>query len=183
MRKRVGTFRTSEFRILNWFRISIFVLRIWLGLDAQTQRTNAMNLSAKTEYAAIAMMELAASYGSGDPVRIRKIADAHGIPNRFLVQILLQLKAAGFVTSTRGAAGGYELVRDPATVTLLDIIEAVEGQSGPAESNAEVETPGSRVLLAAWREVAENQRRQLAEISLADLVSRVRSQASGMFYI
>jgi len=142
-----------------------------------------MNLSAKTEYAAIAMMELAASYGSGDLVRIRKIADAHGVPNRFLVQILLQLKAAGFVTRTRGAAGSYELVRDPAAVTLLDIIEAVEGRPRPTESNAEVEMPVSWVLLTAWREVAENQRRQLAEISLADSVSRARSQASGMFYI
>ena len=58
-----------------------------------------MKVSAKTEYACIAMLELAVSYGSGEPVRIRKIAEQHGIPSRFLVQILLQLNVAGLVTS------------------------------------------------------------------------------------
>ncbi len=62
-----------------------------------------MKLSAKTEYACLAVLELAARYGTGEPVRIRTIADEHGIPSRFLVQILLQLKGAGFVASTRGA--------------------------------------------------------------------------------
>ena len=66
-----------------------------------------MKVSAKTDYACLAMLELAAHYGSKEPLRIRTIADEHGIPSRFLVQILLQLKGAGFVASTRGAAGGY----------------------------------------------------------------------------
>ena len=64
-----------------------------------------MIVSAKTEYACIAVLELAARHGRGEPVRIRDIADAHGIPSRFLVQILLQLKTAGLVQSVRGAAG------------------------------------------------------------------------------
>ena len=63
-----------------------------------------MNISAKTEYACIAVLELALNYGSGDPVTIRAIAETHGIPSRFLVQILLQLKGTGIVGSTRGAA-------------------------------------------------------------------------------
>ena len=66
-----------------------------------------MKVSAKTEYACIAMLELAAQYGSNEPVRIRKIAERHDVPPRFLVQILLQLKGAGLVSSVRGAAGGY----------------------------------------------------------------------------
>jgi len=65
-----------------------------------------MNISATTEYACVAVLELAANYGSGEPVRNRKIAERHDVPSRFLVQILLQLKAAGLVASTRGAAGG-----------------------------------------------------------------------------
>ena len=69
-----------------------------------------MKLSAKTEYACIAMLELAARYDTGEPIRIRTIADEHDIPSRFLVQILLQLKGAGLVNSTRGASGGYQLV-------------------------------------------------------------------------
>ena len=77
-----------------------------------------MNIPAKTEYACVAMLELAANYGSDEPVPIRTIAARHGIPDRFLVQILLELKAAGLVTSTRGAAGGYRLTCPPADVSL-----------------------------------------------------------------
>ena len=64
-----------------------------------------MIVSAKTEYACIAVLELAARHAVGEPVRIRDIAEAHGVPSRFLVQILLQLKSAGLVQSIRGAAG------------------------------------------------------------------------------
>jgi Rrf2 family protein len=142
-----------------------------------------MNLSAKTEYAAIAMMELAAGYRSGEPMRIRKIAETHGIPNRFLVQILLQLKAAGFLSSTRGAAGGYQLLKDPAEVTLLDIVEAVEGQATAPASNVAVDTGVSQVLLAAWSEISEKHRELLAGITLRELVDRVQTDADSMFYI
>ncbi len=68
-----------------------------------------MKFTAKTEYACLAVLELARAFDLGEPVRIRTIADEHGIPSRFLVQILLQLKGAGLVSSTRGAAGGYQL--------------------------------------------------------------------------
>ncbi len=68
-----------------------------------------MKVSAKTEYASIAVLELSQSYHTGEPVRIRDIADRHGIPSRFLVQILLQLKGVGIVQSSRGAGGGYQL--------------------------------------------------------------------------
>ena len=77
-----------------------------------------MRLSAKTEYAAIALLELARNWAGDEPVRIRSICAAHGVPSRFLVQILLQLKGAGIVTSTRGAAGGYHLAREPESITL-----------------------------------------------------------------
>ena len=60
-----------------------------------------MRISAKAEYACIAMIELATSHGEPQPVRIKTIADNHGIPQRFLVQILLQLKGAGLVVSVR----------------------------------------------------------------------------------
>ena len=78
-----------------------------------------MIVSAKTEYACIAVLELAARHVRGEPVRIREIAAAHAIPSRFLVQILLQLKSAGIVQSIRGAAGGYQLAREPDDITLL----------------------------------------------------------------
>ena len=58
-----------------------------------------MRVSAKAEYACIAMLELAAHYRRNVPVRVKAVADAHGIPQRFLVQILLQLKGSGLVNS------------------------------------------------------------------------------------
>src|SRR5689334_16353604 len=92
-----------------------------------------MRVSAKAEYACIAMLELAANFGEPQPVRVKVIADAHGIPLRFLVQILLQLKTAGLVASVRGAAGGYQLARTPREITLIDIIGAIDAEQ-PARS-------------------------------------------------
>jgi Rrf2 family protein len=142
-----------------------------------------MNVSAKTEYASIAMLELAVNYGSGEPVRIRRIAEAHGIPPRFLVQILLQLKGAGLVASTRGASGGYQLVRDPKDVSLGEIMDVAEGGNKELTSSAGVETPASRVLMDSWRGIADLERLRLASISLAQLVERVRGEGDSMFYI
>ena len=70
-----------------------------------------MRISAKAEYACVSMLELAASLPRSESqlVRIKTISDAQGIPPRFLVQILLQLKTAGLVGSVRGASGGYQL--------------------------------------------------------------------------
>src|SRR5262245_53869426 len=82
--------------------------------------------SAKAEYACIAMLELAAQYGDPQPVRLKNIADAHEIPQRFLVQILLQLKGAGLVISTRGASGGYLLARAPDQISLADVVRVID---------------------------------------------------------
>ena len=70
-----------------------------------------MKISAKAEYACLAVLALARHKPGEPPMRIREIAEAHGIPERYLVQILLQLKGAGLVTSVRGASGGYRLAR------------------------------------------------------------------------
>ncbi len=142
-----------------------------------------MTVSAKTEYACIAVMELATRWGSGELVRIRQIADAHGIPSRFLVQILLQLKGAGIVSSTRGAAGGYQLIKDPAEVTLAEVMAVVEGQNGRLTSNTAAPTPASQSLLAAWQEAADAQQEILDSVTFADLVDQVRGRTEDMYYI
>ncbi len=141
------------------------------------------NVSARIEYACIAILELSTSYGSGKPLQIRRIADRQGIPSRFLVQILLQLKAAGLVNSTRGASGGYQLVRNPAELTLGHVMGLVEAQPTELISNTTDVTPFSCVLLEAWQEVADVQRDMLERTTFADLVDRVRLQSETMYYI
>ena len=106
-----------------------------------------MKLSAKTEYACLAMLQLAAAVLERRALQIRRIADVHGIPSRFLVQILLQLKGASLVVSTRGAAGGYRLARPPGEITLAEVIEVMEGDERPS-TNAGKNTPLVGSLLA-----------------------------------
>ncbi len=142
-----------------------------------------MNISAKTEYACLAVLELATHYGSGEPVRVRSIADAHGVPSRFLVQILLQLKGAGLVESTRGAAGGYRLLKDPAEITLGEVMATIEGPSTEVRSNATKATPTTRALLETWREVALVEQDMLSQVTFADLVDRVKGHSENMYFI
>ena len=141
-----------------------------------------MKISAKTEYACIAVLELAIRHGSGEPVRMRELADAHGIPTQFLVQILLQLKGAGVVASTRGAAGGYQLVKSPEQITLGEVMAIVEGESTP-QSNVSVETPLVQALLGASRKADQKLSNSLRSVTFADLVSRADSSIEQMYYI
>src|SRR5262247_371394 len=124
-----------------------------------------MIVSAKTEYACIAVLELAVRHGGGEPVRIREISAAHGIPSRFLVQILLQLKSAGLVHSVRGAAGGYQLSREPDEITLLDVMTVVDAQLGQTGSGAARNTATTRVLQRAWKAVAAKERELLGAVT------------------
>lgn len=140
-----------------------------------------MNLSAKTEYACLAMLELAKEYDSGEPLQLRCIAAEHGIPARFLVQILLQLKGASLVASTRGAAGGYRLARPPQEITLAEVIDVIEGDDR-LTSNAAKESPLVRVLLGFCREVRELERDRLESETLADLVA-VATEREPMYFI
>ena len=142
-----------------------------------------VNISAKMEYACIAVLELAKYWGHEEPLHIRDIAEAHGIPPRFLVQILLQLKGAGLVNSTRGATGGYYLSRTPDSISLLEVMSVIDGPAFRLESNIQLETPTTRVLLDAWNTVATTERNSLASITFADLQERLRNQAEEMYYI
>jgi Rrf2 family protein len=140
-----------------------------------------VNLSAKTEYACVALLELAKHYGSAAPLQAKVIAQQHDIPSRFLVQIMLLLKGAGLVSSTRGAAGGYQLVRDPQTVTLADVRAIVEGTREEAEV-----PPGAswatRTIRRAWCEAGQCEQQALAAITLADLVAQTTAD-DGMYFI
>jgi Rrf2 family protein len=144
-----------------------------------------MKISAKTEYACIAMLELASQFGSGEPVQIRRIAERHDVPPRFLVQILLQLKGAGLVNSVRGAAGGYQLVVPPEKVSLGHVMEIIDGASKeePQASSASADSPVVQVLAQAWKDVAAIEHKMLGETTLADLLERVNGRHDQMYHI
>jgi Rrf2 family protein len=141
-----------------------------------------MKFSAKTEYACLAVLELARAYDSGEPVRIRTIADEHGIPSRFLVQILLQLKGAGLVNSTRGAAGGYQLVRSPEEITLEEVMTVADGKE-KLPNPAAAKSPTRRALLKAWRDVAVARHEMLRDTTFAELVKRAGGEVEQMYHI
>ena len=135
-----------------------------------------MRISAKAEYACVAMLELAANYAEPQPLPIKAIAEAQEIPQNFLVQILLQLKTAGLVVSMRGAAGGYQLARRPDAITLADIINAIDDRAA-AQRSALTKGRRSRpvgVLLGIWQELQAEEQRALQRITLAELVRRVQ---------
>lgn len=83
-------------------------------------------LSKKTRYAMLALTNLAKEYGKG-AIQISDIAKDENIPQRFLESILLELKKFGILGSKLGKAGGYFLLKQPAEVSLLDVIRHFEG--------------------------------------------------------
>src|SRR3989304_6126785 len=86
-----------------------------------------MKISARGEYSCLALIELAKEFHNKAPLQIQEIAKRQRIPIKYLVQILLQLKEAGFVTSRRGKEGGYFLAFPPNQIRLGDVIRKMEG--------------------------------------------------------
>jgi len=143
-----------------------------------------MKLSAKAEYACLAVLELSLRHQQQEPARLTDIAGPNGIPERFLVQILLQLKGAGFVSSLRGAAGGYRLAIDPREISVWDVVQTVEGP--PVASVAEQScshTAGWHVLHDVWIESNRIEQDHLRQINFADLAVAAREQNTNMYYI
>src|SRR5262245_25524263 len=112
------------------------------------------------------MLALARLGPDDPPVRIREISEAHAIPERYLVQILLQLKGSGLVTSTRGAAGGYRLARPASTISLGEVLTAIDGPDAPPRAALK---PAARVLAAVWEHVRAAERAVLDKTSIAQL--------------
>jgi Rrf2 family protein len=144
-----------------------------------------MRISAKAEYACIAMLHLALNYRSPVPARIKAIADAHGIPQRFLVQILLQLKTAGLVVSVRGASGGYQLARPPEQISLADIIGSVIDRTHAQrpELGALRNSAALKAVRSVWNDIQAEEQRLLEELSLAELGRRSQEKSELSYQI
>src|SRR4029077_3901548 len=104
--------------------------------------------------------------------------DGHGIPKRFLVQILLQLKGAGLIASTRGASGGYQLARSPEEITLGDIIGVIDRNENPTElrSGGDSPSPLARSIHSVWNEILDAQERILEATSLAEIIVKAQAE-------
>lgn len=143
-----------------------------------------MRISAKAEYACLAVLELALRSSQSEPVRLTEIAQPNAIPERFLVQILLQLKGSGYVTSLRGASGGYRLTVDPREISLFEVIHAVDGPAPPwLADEAAKRGAGWQVLRDVWHEVTQREEEVLQNTSFAQLVETARRQNANMYYI
>src|SRR4029434_8952768 len=134
-----------------------------------------MRVSTRGDYACRALLSLALHPDAG-PTSVRDIAERTGLPQPYLEQILLALKGAGLVRSKRAVGGGYVLARDPAAITLADIVSAVDGpiavgDFGQPHQNGACDHEGQCVLLAIWGMVSDHMRRHLDELSLADIAS------------
>ena len=128
-----------------------------------------MKISAKAEYACLAVLALAKLRPDEPPIRIRDISESHGIPERYLVQILLQLKGSGLVLSTRGAAGGYRLARSAEKISLGQVLAAIDGPDAPPR---EANEPAAQALAVVWRHVRDAERAVLDQTSIAQLASQ-----------
>jgi Rrf2 family protein len=129
-----------------------------------------MKLSRTVIYAVQATLQLAELQSAG-PVPCSRLATEGGMPERFLLQILRNLVTHGILHSTRGVDGGYALDRNPQDISLLEVIEAIEGPFGPRLPDAETANSAARQhrLREALEGVAANVRRQLHGIKISDL--------------
>jgi Rrf2 family protein len=134
-----------------------------------------MRVSAKADYAVRAMVELAASGASeATPAKGELLAAAQEIPMRFLENILGELRVHGLVHSRRGSDGGYWLARGTDSITLAEIIRAVEGPLATVRGEAADEVEyrgGAKPLREVWLALRANIRQVLESVTLADVVA------------
>lgn len=133
-----------------------------------------MKLSTKGRYGARAMMDLALHYGQG-LVLLKDIAKRQQISERYLEHLILSLKAAGLVSSTRGARGGFTLTRPPSQIRLSEIIQIMEGSIAPVECVDDPKVCSLADLCVTrdiWSEMKEAMSGVLESTTLQDLVQR-----------
>ena len=127
---------------------------------------------------------------SSSPIQAKAIARRHGIPARFLEQILNSLKKAGLVESLRGAQGGYLLRKAPADITLAHIVEALDGPLGsgtphkPASRRLRERAKLDALLSEVWERVRQAELGVLSAVTLQDIADRHRhlEQGSALMY-
>jgi Rrf2 family protein len=127
-----------------------------------------ISITSKSPYALAALAELGRS-GSGGPVPIAELARRRGIPAQFLEQLFAVLRRAGVLRSQRGVKGGYSFAREPSSVTVLEIVELLDGSLGKDAAGIFADAA------AAARDV-------LARTTVADVIERETREAGAAMY-
>ena len=139
-----------------------------------------MKLSVKTDYAARAVLELAAHSVDGPARKVEELAAVSGTSANFLVQILVELKSAGIVVSIRGKQGGYRLAKEPADISLGSVWRAVDGVVLDSPALEDEQCP--EVLRQAWGEVRTSVDAAADSITFDQLLE-ARNRDEEMYYI
>lgn len=127
-----------------------------------------ISITSKSPYAVRALAELCCA-GDTAPVPLGEIARRRGVPPQFLEQLFAQLRRAGIIASQRGVKGGYTFARDPADVTVLEVVELLDGPLGQGTEGV-------------FAEAAQAARAVLAATSIADVLDRERRESGGVMY-
>lgn len=131
-----------------------------------------ISVTAKSRYAVVGMAELSRS--DGTPVPIAVVAERRGIPVQFLEQLFSTLRRAGLLVSQRGVKGGYRLARDADKITVLEVVQALDGRLGDEGKEAG----------GIWADGVESLRAVFSRATIADVARREESElGSGMYYI
>jgi len=134
-----------------------------------------MKLTSRSEYALLALVYLA-RHETDEYITVDTIAQAQGIPPKFLEQILLALKRAHFLRSIKGQHGGYHLAKSPNQITLAEIIRLFDGALAPTESVSEnfyESTPieKEKSLTAVFKDIRDYVSHKLETTTIADVLS------------
>lgn len=139
-----------------------------------------MKLSTRSRYGTRVMLDMAEHYQSG-PIQLRVIAGRQGIPVKYLEQIIIPLKKAGYVNSVRGFRGGYVLARPPEAVTVGEIVVLLEGGlelTACMDFPENCERAESCVVRTLWQQASAAMYGKLNAVTLADLVKQAQAIGS-----
>lgn len=138
-----------------------------------------MRLSTKGHYGMHAMMDLGVRHGQG-AVLLRDLCATHGFSEKYLEQLLRLLKQAGLIESLRGARGGYWLARPPSEITIIEIVEALEGSLHqlPSMCKSDCVKSDRCAMIETWWNATEETRKVLADLTLQDLLDRQQEMDS-----
>jgi len=139
-----------------------------------------MHMSTRGRYGVRLMVALALNYGNGTTL-LRDVARREGISEKYLGQIIIPLKSAGWVLSQRGARGGYALARPPEAITVKDVVEAIEGKIAAVLCVHDPEACSratSCVATHVWKKLSADIERSLSSFTLAALARQARELAA-----